>query len=82
MMCKTTVDGRDWWRNPYQMMHKQLLMEETIVEYHSRWSTRQLLMDERDEGIHTRWCAKQLLNDEANEGLPIPDDAHKQLSMD
>ena len=77
-ICKTTIDGWDRIRNPYQMK------DETTVDgwdqwrtNHARWCTEHLLMDETDDGIHTRWCTKQLMIDERNEGVHILEDVEK-----
>ena len=75
---QTTVDGRDSWTNPCQMMHKTNVYGwDQWRTANTRWCTDQLLMDKTDDSFHTRWCTKQLLIDNTSEGLHIPEDVQK-----
>ena len=63
-----------WWiiimkDYPYQMIYKQLLMEERTEGIHARWSTKQLDGSDQWRTCHIRWGTKQLLMDERDKKI-------------
>ena len=56
---QTTVDWRENWRNPCQMMYEVTVDgSDQSRTYHTRWCTKQMLMDETYEEFNSWWCTK------------------------